>query len=193
MKISEFISKYKICPMCGDIVDCMIYFNLADTVFYKKVSENNYGFKFDRQKEKHIKISYEDYMKQHIKSCNDCAVMPSSFIIKDYFTPPDTLVICERPAHIRLECINNDFLCYSTRFNIFDDEQLIEISCEEFKINRNIIVYNDYISNKTTIKIKIGTNGCDISKDIGLIPLDVWPLGDQIKLMNKIDKLLALM
>ena len=193
MKISEFISKYKICPMCNADIDCLLYLNLTDTIFYKKISENYLGFQFERQKEKHIKVNYEEYMKQHIKGCNDCAVMPSVFTIMDRFVPPDGILICDRKASIRLECTKNDFLCYSTTFNIFEEEQLIDIHCEAFEINWNRIVFNDYKINKTTLRILNKENVSDISKDIGLIPLDKWPIGDKIKLMEKIEKLLALM
>jgi len=198
MKISEFIRKYTVCPVCNDPLECSLYFDLADTVYYLMTELSDTGFHFSRQKEKHVSIDNDTYMREHIKICSDCAAMPSEFTMLNHFVPPASLFPNQydqgvKSALIKLACLRNDFSICSTNFNIFHDIQNIEISIEtaEIKHDKIACIWNDNEEKKTYLIFK-NFRVENASITIPLIPLDKWPLNDKNKLGEKIDKLLVL-
>lgn len=193
MKISEFIDKYLNCPICGSELDCMMRIHLMHTLNYKMIGRS-YKYRFQRLGEA---------IGHYSRMSDECGYIPQIFEIENHFNPPPEIQQrmvsfgnsgnSHGDISISIECKRNDFLMHSTNFNMFRQVQTTEISSEGFNINWDRIVFNDYEKNKTIIRVITGgVNGSDVGNEIGLIPIDKWPLNDKIKLREKIDKLLVL-
>lgn len=202
MKISNFIKEYDSCPICNDVLDCIMYFDLTHMISYKKIANLKDGCRFLQVAEK--SASYQ--IASPHKTCADCSKMPQFFDIKDLFPLPEGLVKSKYQkksgpqsyrgyglypgkacAFIKIECIRHDFSRFSTEFDIYSDNHDIEIYDEAFDITPNKTVINCYAENETIIRVS------DYTKKTKLIPLNKWPLGDKTKLSEKFDKLLILL
>lgn len=182
MKLLEFICKHTTCPMCNFPLDCLLHVELSHTLLYKLIHKNN-RFIFAKGKEL--------FIVQH-NGCNDCAHMPDELVAENRIEFPPILKKFSvnksyyGNAFISVECPKYDFGYNSTDFNIFSEEREIDIAWERLAVGWDKVIINDYGAQKTSIIVP------KTSKDTGLIPLDKWPLGDKIKLSEKIEKLLVL-
>lgn len=184
MKISEFLTKYSTCPLCGNLLDYQLDFMTPHAFIYSINKLKNNVFIFKKIEELSSGKFYYNPLS-----------LPSTFSITNDIISDNVVSNSQFPlAFLLAECpYKNDFWMYSSSFNIFKSPTDIQVDKDCFQMDWDKIIYNDYYNNITTIRILNKINGSDRSKKIGLIPIDKWPLHDKIKLIDKINKLIALL
>lgn len=189
MKITDFIKAYRACPMCTEPLDCIMRIRLNYSIHYQMFSQLASGFDFRKVPSFSGGSGFSSGPNNE-----ENLRMPTVIRVRDNFHPPYDDRVWLGPTKkndygevsFSLECQCNDFLAYSTNFNMFDQVHIVETDRNKF-ISGDTTVLNDYVAAKTTIIY----DGETYEK--GLITLDKWPLGDKIKLEEKIEKLLVLL